>query len=39
MVFGDKVGHSNVYGFALPKNDLFNIFLADSGYPVPTSFL
>jgi hypothetical protein len=39
MAFGDKAGHSNVYGSALPKNDLLNIFLADSGYPVPTSFL
>jgi len=39
MAFGAMAGHSNVYGFALPKNDLLNIFLADSGYPVPTSFL
>jgi len=38
MAFVDKAGHSNVYGFAFPKNDLLNIFLADSGYPVPTSF-
>jgi hypothetical protein len=39
MAFGYKAGHSNVYGFALSKNDLLNIFLADSGYPLPTLFL